>query len=288
VPVVASVPAMPHRRRGRHEVTAVREPQSGLAEAYRSLRSALFLLPSRTVPADPAVTTSQPAFDPAGLDRPVHDPKVLLFVSPRAGDGKTTSLVNLASTLAEAGRSVIVLDCDFRHPDAHEFLDVMPGKGLSDLLAAGADVPLSTVLQPSVVPGVQLAIAGTSTRHPGALMGLMKRYVTEARELADVVLVDAPPVLLANDAIDLMPMVESVIIVVREGRTSTSEALRIASLLGRLQTPCLGAVLVGSRDAGAAYFDQGDGLLRRSRRGSGRRMAPAGQPRHGRHGRGGS
>jgi Mrp family chromosome partitioning ATPase len=163
----------------------------------------------------------------------------------------------------------------------------MPGKGLSDLLAAGADVPLSAVLQPSVVPGVQLAIAGTSTRHPGALMGLMRRYVTEARELADVVLIDAPPVLLANDAIDLMPLAESVVVVVREGRTSTGEALRIASLLGRLQAPCLGAVLVASRDAGAAYFDQGEGRLRRSRRGLGR-LALTGQPRHGRHGRGGS
>jgi capsular exopolysaccharide synthesis family protein len=258
-----------------------------MAEAYRSLRSALFLLPSRPVTSDPALASDAYDAAPARVPNAVHDPKVLLVASPRAGDGKTTSLVNLASALAEAGRSVVVLDCDFRHPEAHEYLDVMPGKGLSDLLATERDAPLTAVLQPTVVPGVQLAIAGSSTKHPGALMGLMERYVDQARELADVVLVDSPPVLLANDAVDLMPLVDSVVVVVRDGRTSRVQAQRLASLLARLRTPCLGAVLVGSRDAGASYFDRGDATRSRLSRRSSQRVHVAEGPRHGRHQRGG-
>ena len=255
LPVVATVPAIPHRQRGRHEVLAVRDPEGGVAEAYRSLRSAVQLLPAW--PLSPDLATG-PADELHPEPSAVRDPRVLLFASARARDGKTTSLVNLASTLAESGRSVIVLDCDFRHPEAHEFLGVPAGRGLSDLLAADKELPLGSVLQPTAIVGVQLAMAGSSTQHPGALMGLMADYIAQARALADVVLIDAPPVLLANDAVDLMPVVDAVVVVVRDGKTGRSEVQRLAALLGRLRTPCVGAVLVAAHDAAAAYFRRGE------------------------------
>lgn len=268
LPVVASVPPLPHGKRGRREVAAAAHPQGAIAESYRSLRSALFLLPSRP---------------PGGDDTTVRDPRVVLMVSPRASDGKTTSLVNLASALAEAGRSVVVLDCDFRHPEAHQFLGVPEGRGLSDLLATDRTVPLVSILQPTILPGVRLALAGTSTQHPGALMGLMQPYVDQARDLADVVLIDAPPALLANDAVDLMPVVDSVVVVVRDGRTSTTEAQRLTGLLDRLRQPCLGIVLVASHDAGAAYFGRGETIRRRLGRSH---DGPAHRPGARRRGRG--
>ncbi len=260
VPVVASVPALAHRLRGRHEVTTAVDPLSGVAESYRSLRAAVQLLPSRPL------TRSDLYGEVTAEDEPaVRDPRVLLFVSANAREGKTTSLVNLASTLAETGRSVIVLDCDFRHPEAHLYLGVPGGRGLSDLLAADRDLPLTSVLQPTGLPAVRLAPAGTSTEHPGALMGLMGRLVDEARGLADVVLVDAPPALVASDAVDLMPLVDTAVVVIREGRTGRADAERLASLLGQLRTPVLGAVLVATRDAGASYFRRGSAQRRGDR-----------------------
>jgi Mrp family chromosome partitioning ATPase/capsular polysaccharide biosynthesis protein len=252
VPDVASVPTLPHRARGRHEVAAAVDPVSGVAESYRSLRAAVQLLPSRPLTRRDQLGPAAEADEPA-----VRDPRVLLFVSANAREGKTTSLVNLASTLAETGRTVIVLDCDFRHPEAHLYLGVPAGRGLSDLLAADREVPLTSVLQPTSLPAVRLAPAGTSTTHPGALMGLMGRLVEEARSLADVVLVDAPPALVASDAVDLMPLVDTAVVVVREGRTGHGDAERLVSLLGQLRTPVLGAVLVATRDAGASYFRRG-------------------------------
>jgi Mrp family chromosome partitioning ATPase/capsular polysaccharide biosynthesis protein len=256
LPVVASVPALPHHRRGRHEVTSAVDPLSAVAESYRALRSAAQLLPSRPVEPLPHIVGGIALPLPADeVDRaPVRDPRVLLVVSASAGEGKTTSIANLAFVMAEANRRVIVLDCDFRHPEAHHYLGVPTGRGLSDLLAADREVPLASILQPTSIPGVHLAQAGTSTQHPGALMGLVGRYVAEATELADVVLVDAPPALVASDAVDLMPTVQAVVVVVREGRTSRADAERLSTLLSQLRVPCVGVVQVAARDAGAAYF----------------------------------
>jgi Mrp family chromosome partitioning ATPase/capsular polysaccharide biosynthesis protein len=268
VPVVANVPALARRRRRKHEVLAVTEPEGGIAEAYRSLRSSLMLLPSRPVPFDSA---NDLTFDRAHVDdtdsrdaasrartKPDGSPRspVVLVVSARAREGKTTSVVNLAATLAEAGRRVMVLDCDFRNPEAHLYLDVPKGQGLSDLLAADKDVSLASVVQPTSVSNVRLASAGTSIAHPGALLGLMGRYVEEARELADIVLIDAPPVLLANDAMDLLPFSDMVAIVGRDGRTTRADGERVSALLARLRVPCLGTVLIASTDVSAAYFAQ--------------------------------
>jgi capsular exopolysaccharide synthesis family protein len=262
LPVVVGVPLLPRHRRAHREVVSVTSPHSAVAESFRSLRSALLLLPSRPVPEllfDERLTPEQGTPSPA----PITSPRVVLVTSARAREGKTTTVVNLASALAESGRRVIVIDCDFRNPEAHRFLGVTPGRGLSDLLAANHGHPLDSVLQPTMVPNVRLVTAGSSTEHPGALLGTMGPYVRQAREAADIVLIDAPPALLANDAIDVMPFVDTVLVVARDGGTTVSEATRLSHLLGRLQVACLGVVLIGASDAGAAYFGQEDVLRRR-------------------------
>lgn len=261
LPVVAGVPPLSRRSRGRHEITSLQYPLGGVAEAYRSLRSALSLLPSRPIPLDALNFLALGSREPDLA--PVMDPRVILFTSPRAGDGKTTSLVNLATALVEAGRRVVVLDCDFRNPEAHRFLQVPEGHGLSDLLADARGHSLASILVPTAVPAVELALAGASTAHPGALLGQLGDLVQQARERADIVLIDAPPLLLANDAMDLMPYVDSVVVCVREGRTTNPEAQQTAALLGRLRVACLGLVVIGANDAGAAYFRSGDSMRHR-------------------------
>ena len=259
------MPALSHRRRGRREVASAVDPLSGIAESYRSLRSAVQQLPSRPV-MRLGPLPGLPATAEDNHRSPVRNPRVLLFVSGSAGEGKTTSIANLAFAFAEAGRRVIVLDCDFRHPEMHAYLGVPASRGLSDLLAADRQVPLASVLQPTVIAGVQLAQAGGSVEHPGALMGLVAPFVAEAAELADIVLVDAPPALVASDAVDLMPTVESAIVVVREGRTGRGEAERLATLLSQVRVPCLGVVQIAARDAGAAYFRTESSKRRAARR----------------------
>lgn len=268
LPLIADIP----RQRSydlRHRAPQLQAPESAVAESYRSLRSSLLLMPSRPVSPLP----SRFAIESTGSEGPrtVDAPDVVLVTSPRAGDGKTSTVVNLAVTLAEFGRSVIVLDADFRHPGAHQYLDVPPGRGLSDLLAADRDLPLTSVLQPTSVPGVRLAPAGTATAHPAALLAQMGRLIDEARRLADVVLLDSPPMLLANDATDLMPHVDSVVIVARYGRVRVEQAERASELLARVGVPCAGLVLVGSNAAWSTggYYNPTRGRgRRRMRRGA--------------------
>jgi Mrp family chromosome partitioning ATPase len=262
LPVVVGVPLLRRHRRAHHDVVSVSSPHGAVAEAFRSLRSAVLLLPSRPVPElffDERLALEPTTASPA----PITNPRVVLVTSARARDGKTTTVVNLATAMAESGRRVIVIDCDFRNPEAHRYLGVTPGRGLSDLLAANQGHPLESVLQPTLVPSVRMVTAGSSTEHPGALLGTMGPYVEQAKAAADIVLIDAPPALLANDAIDLMPFTDSVLIVAKEGGTTAAEATRLSHLLGRLQVACLGVVLIGASDAGAAYFGQEDVLRRR-------------------------
>ena len=202
---------MPHGSGTGTRSTSAVDPHSAVAESYRSLRSALLLLPSRPRGrrGDRCRSCPPPAED-SRRAAPCATHVILLVVSASAGEGKTTSLVNLACTLAEAGRRVIVLDCDFRHPEAHLFLGVPSGRGRQRPARRRPAGPLASVLQPTAIPDVQLAPAGSSTEHPGALMGAMGRWSARPAQLADVVLIDAPPVLLANDAIDLMPFVDTV------------------------------------------------------------------------------
>ena len=238
MPVLTEVPRLPHTLRHGREIIAATQPASLAAEAYRSLRSSLLLLPSRPVRSGP--------WDASGAEPALLDPpKVVLVASPRGGEGKTTTVVNLAACLAEAGKRVLVLDCDFRAPEAHRYLDVPEGPGLSDLLNASGEQDLLSLSRPTALTGVRLVTAGTMLTQPAALPARMAEIIRQARDLADIVLIDSAPMLLANDAIDLMPYVDSVLVVCRSGRTTTEQAERASELLARMRVPVIGLALVG-------------------------------------------
>ncbi len=246
VPVLAEVPPTGHSKRGEHSVVVVDHPASVAAEAYRSLRSYVMLLPSKAL----RTGDTAPATDAASAGR--KPPQVLLITSARAGEGKTTSVVNLAAALAEGGRRVLILDADFRRPDAHRFLDVPNGPGLSDLIHA-EDGPeqLLALSRPTAVEGVRLVTAGTMIDHPPGLPTRVAGLLAEARRLADVVIIDSPPMLLGNDAMDLMPYVDTVLITCRSGRPTREQVARASDLLARMRVPVVGVALIGWRSSGA-------------------------------------
>ena len=264
LPVVAEVPMLPRASRRDWSIEVVRAPASAVAEAYRSLRSAIMLVPSR------------PALQQPGADPEWKTPQVLLVTSPLPADGKTTTVANLAACLAESGRHVLVLDCDFRNPTLHRYLGVPPGRGISDLLAGTSAADLAHVVRSTAVPGVRLVSSGTVTDHPAALLARAGGLLDAARAMADVVLIDAAPVLAANDATDLVPYVDAVVLVARSGRTTRDHALRTTELLARLSVPIAGTVLVGSNGSISGYNSGSRILDRLNRR---RRQSAAEPPR---------
>jgi capsular exopolysaccharide synthesis family protein len=248
LPVLVEIPKVRHSEWRNFAVITSSQPESSAAEAYRSLRSSIMLTASRidnvgredSALNGAAVTTRQA-------------PRVLLVASARAAEGKTSTVVNLAACFADIGKRVLVLDCDFRGPDAHQYLGVSPGIGLSNLLTSTTKVDLSQHLRQSDIPLVDIITAGTRLERPSSLPARMANLVTQARELADIVLIDSAPMLLANDAMDLMPHVDAVLVVSYAGRTTSEQAQRASELLTRTQAPTIGLALVGVK--GRSYQD---------------------------------
>ncbi len=275
--VVSEIPKLSRRDRRRHRVVTLTDPVSSAAEAYRSLRSALTLMRSRPL----ANGTWAKEEEPRGDNGP--SPQVVLVTSARAGEGKSTTAANLAVTLAETGKQVLLLDADFRSPSLHALLDVAPGPGLSDLLIGDGDADLAQLARATNVGGVWLVTAGNANDFHGALPNRIAHRVAEARNAADVVVVDAAPLLVGNDSLDFMPFVDSVVVVARSGRITADLAERASGLLARVRVPVLGIALVGAPSASVggpfgSYSYRSSAPPRHSGRRRARRRASAGQP----------
>lgn len=259
LPVIAEVPRVSVEEGA---VVSAIDPVSSAAEAYRTLRASLVLIP----------TTALGGAD--GSDAHGGEPQVILVTSPAPGDGKTTTVANLAACFAEAGRSVLVLGCDFRRPEIHKYFDVDPRPGIADVLM-DARRDLASVVRPTNLPGVSIAASGSSLRNFGDVANAGRALVDEARGLADVVIIDTAPLLATNDATELIPAADAVVLVARVGKTSADSAKRTRILLERLAAPAAGIVLIGvsSGESSYAYYytsktpdaPKRRGLLRRAR-----------------------
>ncbi|MFN2538026.1 MAG: P-loop NTPase [Mycobacteriales bacterium] len=252
LPVVAEVPRLTRSQR-RSPLVVTTMPGSGAAEAFRALRSALLLMPGKLLSADPMSASERVRrrrrWRATTSSEVGQAPQVVLVTSARPGAGKTTAIANLAAALAETGKSVVLLDFDLRRPGIAALLDVPTGRGLAELLAGPTDIPLTSVVRPSKLPQVRVATGGAAVAYPAALLASAGSRIDEACELADFVLIDAPPLLSANDALDLIPHVDSVIVVARSGRTTQDQARRATELLARMHVPIIGLTLVASPEA---------------------------------------
>jgi capsular exopolysaccharide synthesis family protein len=214
------------------------DPMSSTAEAYRTLRASLLLMPTLALGTRGA----------GGSD----EPQVILVTSPAPSDGKTTTVANLAACFAEAGRTVLVLGCDFRRPEVHKFFGLDNRPGIADVLVDGHR-DLSTIVRSTDLPGVNVAPSGSSLRSFGDVANAGRELVTRARQLADVVIIDTPPILATNDATELIPAADAVVIVARVGKTSLDGAKRTHRLLERLSAPAAGVVLLGGTATEQTY-----------------------------------
>lgn len=237
LPVVAEVPAA--GKSSKDKILVHSDPLSAFAESYRTLRASLLLSPVSVM----GLTGARP-------DRE-SEPEVILVSSPAPGDGKTTTVVNLAAAMAETGRRVLVLGCDFRRPEVHGYFDLPVSPGVADVLTGRAS--LASVVRPTSIPGVSLAPSGKQLRNLGDVAAAGRILVEEARELAEVVIIDTPPLLATNDASELIPAVDAVVVVSRVGKTTSDGAARTRFLLDRLGAPVAGVIAVGVPERDSSY-----------------------------------
>lgn len=258
IPVVAEVPKLSGAERRRKRLMAREAPLSVYADAYRAARSAVVHVPSgRDDAAEPngsnpmgSLPHSLPTSGPA---------RVVLVTSAYASEGKTTSAANLAASFAETGQRVLVLDADLRDPDLHEQFDVPQGSGISDFVIDPAGVGLEGIVRPTNVPGVRMITAGTALDHPEALSSRLGQLLRQVRQLADIVIVDTSPMLAASDVFDVLPLVDTVVLVVRSGRLTEAAGTRVSELLGRFRVAITGAILVAAPRRAAGSYGKGYG-----------------------------
>lgn len=220
------------RFRGPSGIALVTAPRSPVSEGYRSLRTNLQF---------------------ATLGQEVRS---ILVTSARPGDGKTTTVVNLGAVLAQGGQQVIVVDADLRRPRLHAALGSVPNRfGLTNLLLTDDAVDLSALLQETDVPGLRVLTTGPLPPNPTDVLDSprMHELIAGLERMADIVLVDAPPVPV-SDALVLAGLVDRVLLVAYSGRTRSSELARAVEELTRAGTPLLG-VLLNRAEAGAGGYD---------------------------------
>jgi protein-tyrosine kinase len=179
----------------------------------------------------------------------------LAIFSPCRNDGKTTTAINLAISLANDHlHTVLLVDFDLKRPSLAAKLGISPEKGTDDLLRGEAEVEECLyhpegfdrlVLLParSAMHDSSEALAGTRGRE--LVAELRGRYPDR------IVLFDLPPILEADDALAFAPLVECGLVVVAEGLTSRGDLLRSMELLHK--TPIVGTVLNRAADAASAY-----------------------------------
>jgi capsular exopolysaccharide synthesis family protein len=242
LPVLAEIPLLSLRNRHRAAVCGY-ENDPAVAEAYRSLRTALLLFRDRLpleVEAAELTRRSQPM--PGGRVGTAR--QVILITSPEAGDGKSSTAANLAMAYAESGQSVLLINWDLWRPIAARVFEADEVPGVSEFLDAG-NASLVHYVHSTSVPGLHLVPAGKLGHQPGAQLDAELRLLEEARSLADVVIIDTAPLLAASVTRELVTMADVVVLVSRAGRTTSPAAERTAELLERLGAPTLGVALVG-------------------------------------------
>jgi len=172
--------------------------------------------------------------------------RTIQITSPVAGDGKTTTVANLAVVLARAGQRVTILSCDLRRPRIHEYFGLPNSVGFTSVLLG--EVSLSAALQQ--VPdenGITLVASGPLPPNPSEILSSRRtaEVIKALQTQCDTVLVDCPPVLPVTDAAVLSSQVDGTVVVVNAGVTTGKQLTRSIELLRQVQAPLVGVVLNG-------------------------------------------
>lgn len=225
--IVGIIPLDKDRRR--HPAISFDNDNSGIAEAFRKLRTNLKFL---------------------AVDNP---PRVIIVTSSMPSEGKSTTAINIALGLAEAEHSVVLVDGDMRRPMLHKYLDLVGPVGFSTVLSGAAS--LNDTLQKTRFPGLTVLTSGAIPPNPAELLGSQsaRKLLNELRKQFDYVIVDSTPLLAVTDAAILGAGADGVLIMARFGQTKRDQLTHAVGNLQSVGAPLLGAVFTMVPTRGSAY-----------------------------------
>lgn len=223
VPVIGSVPDETILREQRLVVIGSESPElHRLEESYRAVANNVLF---------------------ASSDRP-HESLMITGVNP--GDGKSTTAANLAVAMSELGTSVLLVDADLRRPVQHELFDVANDVGLSSTVLQGADP--ATLVRRTRFDGVYLVPAGPPLRSRAEELRVYIDELPAFAPMADVVLLDSPPLSAADDVRLLAAGSGGVVVLVQAGSTGANTVGRATDSLTQLGANVIGTVLTHATD----------------------------------------
>ena len=269
LPLLGRIPRPPRWLRRADELVMLTEPESVEAESFRMLRTNLEFV---------------------NVDR---NAQVIMVTSAVEQEGKSTTAANLAVALARAGKRTLLVDLDLRHPFLRRFFQLDGRAGLTDAVLGRADldevieeVPIEPDLEDAASNAarngargeglLEVVQSGPTPPNAGEFVGsrALAATIEQLRTRADVVLVDAPPVLRVGDAMALSPVVDGVLVVVRLKVAQRSLLNELARALDASPAPKLGFVLTDTDLAegyGESYYHYQTRLPRQRRRARRRR-----------------
>jgi capsular exopolysaccharide synthesis family protein len=238
-PVIGLIPQLPGADREAERMGLISHalPRSLAAEEYRSIRTNL------------------------EFHRRQRRVQVLLVTSPHAGDGKSTTASNLAISLAQSGKKVLLVDADLRRPSLHVLHGRDRTSGLT--LVLRGILPLPRMIQPTAIENLDFLAAGPGVPNPAELLGSppFSSFLDDARQAYEMVVLDSSPLLAVTDPLIIGSVSDGVILVARATTVDRHEAERTSDLLKTLGTPVIGTVVNGfTREQSGYVGGQGLGL----------------------------
>lgn len=172
-----------------------------------------------------------------------HESKALLVTSSLPGEGKSTTAINLALAMAQAGQSVALVDADLRRPMVASYLGLEATAGLTTALIGRAEI--GDLLQPWGSDELYVLTAGRIPPNPSELLGSakMKQLINHLERTFDAVIIDAPPLLPVTDAAVLAQEVGGVVLVIGSQKVRTNEVEKSLAALDMVEADLLGVVL---------------------------------------------
>jgi non-specific protein-tyrosine kinase len=230
LPTLSTIPGVGGMRQVRDRLVALRRPASPMADAYRVLRTNI-----QFSSVDSAASS-------------------VLISSTCAGEGKSLTAANLAITLAQAQRQVILVDANLRRPTLHQLFNVPNRVGLTSLLL-DRTLPLDEALSATSVPGLALLTTGPLPPNPSELLSSasMRERLDQLPATADIIVFDSPPLLGSPDAAILAALCNAVLLIADSRRTRQGVVLEGKAILDQVGARVIGVVLNRVRSTGGRY-----------------------------------
>ncbi len=216
--------------RSANHLVCLKQPQSPAAEAYRTLRTNIKFT----------------SFD--------KELKSILVTSANAGEGKTTTIINLAIVMAQSEQRVLLIDADLRKPTIHQNISLSNHAGLSNFLIN--QVELDEVIQTIDDLGLHVITSGQQPPNPVELLNSKKmaEFLEQVKERYDIILIDTPPLLPVTDAQVLSRQVDGVLLVISSGKSLGDHVKKAKNLLEHVGGVIIGTILNKKKATVSSYY----------------------------------